>query len=65
METDMPCPKDGTAYIEIGDQRVCPKCGHTAGYKQVDIVQILKDNEQLKERIKELENLLKLHRIEF
>jgi len=48
MESDMPCPKHGTEYITIGDKRVCPKCGRTAGYKQIDIVQLLKENEQLK-----------------
>jgi len=48
MESDMPCPKDGTEYISIGDSNVCPKCGHVAGYKQFDIVKLLKENAKLK-----------------
>lgn len=53
-ESDMACPIDGTAYVTVGNQRVCPKCGHVAGYKQIDIVQILRENEELKQKNKEL-----------
>ncbi len=44
----MPCPIDGTTYIKIGDRRVCPKCGHVAGYRQINIAEVLRENEELK-----------------
>jgi len=44
----MPCPKDGMEYITIGDKRVCPKCGHVPGYKQIDIIKILEELESIK-----------------
>lgn len=50
----MACPIDGSPYITIGDRRVCPKCGHVAGYKQIDIVKILQENEKLKGIIAQL-----------
>jgi len=37
----MPCPLCGSEYKSIGDSRVCSKCGHVAGYKQVNIVDII------------------------
>jgi len=55
MEAEMACPIDGTPYITIGDQKVCPKCGHVAGYKQIDIVKVLQENEELKRKLRELE----------
>ena len=48
MESEMPCPTHGIEYVTIGERKVCPKCGHTLGYKQIDIVQILRENEQLR-----------------
>ena len=44
----MPCPIDGSEYTKVGESRICPKCGHAAGYKQIDILELLKENEQLK-----------------
>lgn len=43
-----------TEYITIGDKRVCPKCGHTAGYKQIDIVLLLKEGARQRRIIDQL-----------
>ena len=37
----MGCPKCGSRYIVIGDKRVCPRDGHVAGYKQINIVEVI------------------------
>ena len=61
----MPCPKDGMEYIEIGDKAICPKCGHSRGYKQIDWIEVLTQNENMKrqqayfiERIDWLEKII-------
>lgn len=59
VETEMSCPKDGTPYVKIGDKRVCLKCGHVAGYKQISIAEVLQENEILKKRSEGLEAIIK------
>ena len=50
----MPCPIDGTNYVDVDGQRICPKCGHTPGYKQIDWVQVLTENTKLKQENEQL-----------
>ena len=44
----MSCPTCGLEYVEIGDNAICPKCGRSRGYKQIDWVEILTQNENMK-----------------
>ena len=50
----MPCPKDGSEYIEVEGERTCPKCGHVAGYKKVNIVEVLQDNRKLRRLLEDI-----------
>jgi len=52
-ESDMPCIC-GTEYVKVGDKSVCPKCGHVRGYKQIDIVQVLKENVRLRKLVEDM-----------
>lgn len=53
----MACPAGGThKYILQGNDYVCEKCGHISPFHpSPTYTELLKENEQLKERIKELE----------
>ena len=48
---DMPCPVDGSEYITVGENRICPKCAHIAGFKRIDIVKLLQENEKLRAEV--------------
>lgn len=54
----MPCPICGSEYVIVGEQRVCPKDGHIAGYKQINIVELINEVERLKKKIDELEGYI-------
>ncbi|MBA7637628.1 hypothetical protein ES703_45274 [subsurface metagenome] len=54
----MACPKDGTEYVTIGDKRVCPKRGHIAGYRQINIAELIQENKKQEEYIIKLEDIL-------
>lgn len=44
----MPCPRCGHEYVNVGKIKACSHCGYVPGYRQIDIVKILQENEQLK-----------------
>jgi uncharacterized Zn finger protein (UPF0148 family) len=49
IEVDMSdiCVKCGHKYVRFNGERICPSCGHTAGYKKFDIVSIIRRNDEL------------------
>lgn len=56
----MSCPNHpNVAYVLVGKELVCPQCGRFSSFKPVPTqAELLKENEILKERIKELEQQL-------
>ena len=50
----MPCPTCGIDYAELEGWGICPKCGRTRGYKQIDWVQVLTENTKLKQENEQL-----------
>ena len=56
----MGCPIHGIDYKEIGDKAICPKCGRARGYKQLDWVQILTENKELKQENEKLKYTISL-----